>query len=164
MNVEMGEYLVGAYLEIVKKCDVVSYNVKPSGTGFKTLGELDVIGLNFKTKTAWLCEVATHILGFGYGNSSNESVKRVGKKFSRQKEYAKERLKDFKIKHFQFWSPRVSPAIISKLSLIKGLESVINKNYTDKIGELRIEASKLTKGVNNPAFRLLQILEHMKKC
>ena len=58
MSAEMGEYLVGAYLQLEEQCDVVSFNVRPPGGGLKGLEELDVIGLNFKTSTAYLCEVA----------------------------------------------------------------------------------------------------------
>lgn len=58
MATEMGEYLVGAYLQLEQQCDVLSFNVRPPGGGLKGLQELDVVGLNFKTNTAYLCEVA----------------------------------------------------------------------------------------------------------
>jgi len=93
MNAEMGEYLVGAYLEFVEECDFVAYNVRHPGEGLKALGEVDVLGLNFKKRTAYLCEVATHILGFLYRGSvgaeayhqlADEIIKRGkrGKKWS----------------------------------------------------------------------------------
>ena len=45
MPTEMGEYLVGAYLKIIKECDFVDYNVRQPGGGLEGLNELDVIGL-----------------------------------------------------------------------------------------------------------------------
>ncbi len=68
MNVEMGEYLVGAYLKVIEGCEFVDYNVRfPSG-GLKGLDELDVIGFNFESDVAYLCEVTTHVRGILYGN------------------------------------------------------------------------------------------------
>ncbi|MGB5215711.1 MAG: hypothetical protein WBN88_18965 [Anderseniella sp.] len=40
MATEMGEYLVGAYLQLEQQCDVVSFNVRPPGGGLKGLQEL----------------------------------------------------------------------------------------------------------------------------
>jgi len=52
MATEMGEYAVGAYLALVEHCDVVSYNVRRPGGKSEGLNELDVVGLEFKSKTA----------------------------------------------------------------------------------------------------------------
>ena len=76
MSTEMGEYVVGAYLKLEEGCDFVDFNVRPPGGGLKGLGELDVVGLNFRTKTAFLCEVSTHIKGLTYG-SYPKTVERV---------------------------------------------------------------------------------------
>jgi hypothetical protein len=62
----MGEYLVGAYLQVVEDppCEFVVYNTRPPAGSKKSLGELDVIGLRYKEpRTAFLCEVITHIRG-----------------------------------------------------------------------------------------------------
>ena len=163
MGTEMGEYLVGAYLEIIKKCDVVSYNVRFPGEGIKAMRELDVMGLNFKTNTAFLCEVATHILGMLYSGKTGDSIAKVRKKFKNQKKFAKKQLGNFKNIHFQFWAPKVITSRAKELYKIRGLESVINQDYTTKVNQLRAEAKQITKVVNNPAFRMLQILEHMRK-
>ena len=45
MLTDVGEYLVGAYLQLFENCDFVDYNVRPPGGGMKGLGELDVVGL-----------------------------------------------------------------------------------------------------------------------
>ncbi len=163
MTAEMGEYLVGSWFEFIEDCDVVSYNVRFPGEGLKALSEFDVVGLDFKKNTAYLCEVATHILGLIYGNTSEYTVNKIKDKHRKQKDYAKKYLKDFKTVSFQFWSPKVSRKTVEGLKKIKGLELVINEEYTARANQLREEAKRITKRVNNPAFRLLQILEHLKQ-
>ncbi len=162
MSARMGEYLVGAYLEVIQKCDFVSYNVRFPEEGLKGLGELDIVGFDFKNSLAYLCEVSTHILGFFYGLKAEDSVKKILKKFDTQKEFAEKKLKDFKKIRYQFWSPKVGKTDVEKLNGIAGLESIVNETYTNKINELRLLAKKITRQINNPAFRVLQILEHMK--
>ena len=61
MAAEMGESVVGASLEYVKKCEVVHYGVRLPSGGLGGLNELDVVGLDFGGKTAYLCEVTTHL-------------------------------------------------------------------------------------------------------
>ena len=163
MSARMGEYLVGAYLEMIQECDFVSYNVRFPEEGLRGLSELDVVGFDFKNSLAYLCEVSTHILGFLYGLKAEDSVKKVLKKFDTQKEFAGKKLNDFKTIKYQFWSPRVGKTDVEKLNGIVGLESIVNETYTNKINELRLLAKKITRQINNPAFRVLQILEHMKK-
>ena len=63
MITDVGEYIVGAYLKLILKCDIIDYNIRPPGGGLEGLHELDVLGLNFKKRTAYLCEVTTHIRG-----------------------------------------------------------------------------------------------------
>ena len=59
IKTDIGEYIVGAYLKITKKCDFVDYNVRPPGGGLEGLNELDVVELDFKNEIAYLCEVTT---------------------------------------------------------------------------------------------------------
>lgn len=162
MTAEMGEYLVGSWFEFIENCDVVSYNVRFPGEGIKALSEFDVLGLDFKENIAYLCEVATHILGFLYGGKTKDSVAKINTKFERQKRYAKDYLKTFKTVRFQFWAPKVMKKDVEALKKIKGLELVINEEYSFRVSRLKEEAKRVTKQVNNPAFRLLQILEHLK--
>ena len=54
MKVEMGEYLVGAYLQIVENCDFVNYNVRSPAKGLEGLAEFDVVGINFKENHLFL--------------------------------------------------------------------------------------------------------------
>jgi len=162
MKTDIGEYIVGAYLKIIKDCDFVIYNVRPPGGGLQGLNELDVVGLDFKNKIAYLCEVTTHIKGLLYTDNKT-TVKKIKTKYEVQKEYAKKQLPDFSNPYFMFWSPVVPKGYItSELEKIDGLELVINEKYTQYIDELREKAKELTNDVGNPFFRMLQILEHLK--
>lgn len=162
MLTDVGEYIVGAYLQLEEGCDFVDYNIRPPGGGLEGLGELDVVGLNFKTKTAFVCEVTTHIRGVLYKNNQ-ETVERVKKKHERQKKYASENLSNFKTIKFQFWSPVVPRGYITEhLEKIKGLELVINGEYKKRILQLRDKAKETTHDAKNPVFRMLQIMEHLR--
>lgn len=163
MAADLGEELVGAYLTEVAHCDFVAYNVRPPGGGIKGLDELDVIGLDHKRKVAYLCEVVTHLRGYRFGGSISAAVERVRRKHKLQKFYAPHNLREFRPR-YMFWSPRVAIGPLSeKLGRIEGLELVINEGYTERIAELRREAKKSPRPTNNSAFRLLQILEHLRK-
>ena len=163
MKTEVGEYIVGAYLKIIKECDFVDYNVRPPGGGREGLNELDVVGLDFKNKIAYLCEVTTHIIGLLY-KDNRTTVERIKTKYERQKEYANKQLLDFPNRYFMFWSPVVPKGYItSELEKIDGLELVINRKYTQCIDELKEKAKKKTNDEGNPFFRMLQILEHLRR-
>jgi hypothetical protein len=161
MNTEMGEYIFGACLKLLRECVFIDYNVRRPGGGLAGINEIDVIGLDFKTKTAYLCEVTTHLEGLLYGSSANATVERIGKKYDRLRSYAKECLSEF-TPHFMFWSPVVRWSVESELRKIKGLEMVINKDYADYVAALKELAKKGTHDTGNPAFRLLQILGHLR--
>lgn len=162
MTAEMGEYAVGAYLKIINGCDFVDYNVRRPGGGLAGLDELDVIGLDFKNKVAYLCEVTTHITGLLYVDNPT-TVKRVKQKYEKQRKYAEEHLEDFPSRHFMFWSPVVPQGYLTQgLQKINGLELVINEEYTTRIGELRLKAKVMANDTGNPFFRVLQILEHLR--
>ena len=164
MGPEVGEQLVGAYLKVIEHCDVVSFNVRPPGGGLRGLQELDVVGLRFTDKTAFLCEVTTHIAGLLYKNNKT-TVERVRAKFKRQREYARHQLGDFPNTRFQFWSPNVPVGYrTTHLSAISSdLELVINNAYAERVDELRAEASVRKNNEGNDVFRLLQILEHLRR-
>ncbi|MDA9983005.1 hypothetical protein N9H39_09820 [Gammaproteobacteria bacterium] len=163
MQTDIGEYIVGAHLQLIEECDFIDYNVRPPGGGLKGLGELDVVGLNFNSNTAYLCEVTTHIRGLLYKNN-RETVSRIIKKHQRQKEYAKTYLSNFKNQKYMFWSPIVPVGYITEnLEDIKNLEIVINAEYKSRIDQLRQLAAKTTHNARNPFFRMLQINEHMRE-
>jgi len=165
METNMGEYIVGAYLKIIEECDFVNYNVKFPGGGREGLNELDVVGLDFENKIAYLCEVSTHIDGLLYGNGNISTVEKIKTKYERQKKYADKYLPNFFTNRcFMFWSPVVPIGnITTELEKVNGLELVINEKYAQCIDELREKAKKLNNDVGNPFFRTLQILEHLRR-
>jgi len=164
MITEIGEYIVGAYLKIIEECDFIDYNVRPPGGGREGQTGFDVLGLNLKRKSCYLCEVATHILGLHYGKGNQDTLDRIATKHARQVAYAEEYLSNFDQFHYMFWSPYVPEGILTTgLDKIEGLEMIINKDYTAKIDDLRDLAGELTHDLGNPFFRTLQILERLRR-
>jgi hypothetical protein len=161
MATEMGEYLVGAYLKLVLKCGVVDYNARPPGGGLSGLEELDVIGFDFVNRKTYLCEVTTHLDGLLIGRDGDSTVTKITAKYNRQQTYASKYLSDF-APRYMFWSPVVRPGLVERLKSLKGLELFINQEYSDAVASLRELAKRSTAASNNPAFRILQILEHLR--
>jgi len=91
IKTDIGEYIVGAYLKVIKKCDIIDYNARPPGGGLEGLNELDVVGLDFKNKSVYLCEVTTHIRGILYKDNKTTIVT-IKKKYEKQKEYASKKV------------------------------------------------------------------------
>ncbi len=163
MPTTMGEYLVGAYLQLIEGCDVVSYGLREPGGGLKGLNELDVLGVHYESSTAYLCEVTTHITGMLYKNNQ-ETVRRINKKHENQRTYARKYLPSFRHVGFSFWSPRVPKGYITDhLAELGELALVINGEYARRIAELQSKAAEFTHDTGNPAFRVLQILEHLRE-
>ena len=161
MLTDIGEYFVGAYLQLKLDCDVIDYNVRPPGGGLEGLEEMDVIGIDLKSHRAYLCEVTTHIRGLLYVDNRT-TVERITKKHERQKRYGAKFLKNFQCQ-YMFWSPVVPVGYITEgLSHLPDLELVINGEYKRRIEELRVLARETTHDARNPVFRVLQILEHMR--
>lgn len=163
MKTEIGEYVVGAYLKQVQRCDVVDYNVRPPGGGMEGLGEIDIVGLRFSDTTVYLCESATHLQGLEYGKGYDDSFERVKKKLDRQRQHAEKHLASFQPRHFMFWSPVVPRGrLLEALKGIDGLELVVNEDYKARIEELRALARKTIADTGNPFFRTLQLLERLR--
>jgi hypothetical protein len=163
MLTDVGEYIVGAYLQLIERCDFVQYNVRPPVGGLEGLGELDVVGFNFVTKTVFLCEVTTHVGGLLYGSGNSETVQKIQQKHQRQKEYADKYLTNFDIRRFQFWSPVVPTGHITReLKQFSELELIINGEYKRRVEEMQVLAKKTKRDARNPVFRLFQILASMR--
>ncbi|MBB5171921.1 hypothetical protein [Texcoconibacillus texcoconensis] len=162
IKTDIGEYIVGGYLKVIKECDFVDYNVRLPGGGLKGLSEMDVVGLDFKNKSAYLCEVTTHIRGLLYGNNK-KTVEKISKKHEAQKDYAEQVLSDFSSITYMFWSPYVPEGYMTnELNKIDSLELIINKDYTSCIDEMREVAANQKNDLGNPFLRTLQILEHLR--
>jgi hypothetical protein len=164
MQTEIGEFIVGAYLKLVKGCDIVDYNIRPKVKGLAGLAEIDVLGLEFHKKRAYLCEVTTHLEGTMYGKGYGDTIKRIVGKHKRQKEFAERHLSTFEEIIYMFWSPRIPKGkLLAELRKIETLELVINNDYRMAVEELRELAKKSTRDEGNPFFRSLQIIEHLRK-
>lgn len=164
MNPTPGEQLVGAYLKLIEGCNVVDYNAKPPGGGLEGLQEFDVIGLDFQREAAFLCEVSTHIRGLQLGSSYQEAEDTVRGKYERQQAYAEAYLEDFPHRQFQFWSPVVPRGdLLRRLEGIEGLELICNEEYARRIEELCEDARNDGRRSGNAAYRVIQILEHLRR-
>lgn len=161
MLTDIGEYIVGAYLQLIIGCDVVDYNVRPPGGGLQGLEEMDVIGLDLKNHRAYLCEVTTHIRGVLY-KDKHITVERIKKKYDRQKRYGSKYLENFECE-YMFWSPVVPVGYITEhLSKLKDFQLIINGEYKRRVKELEKMAAETTHDARNPVFRMLQVLAHMR--
>lgn len=161
---DIGELIVGAYLQVIEECDFVHYNTRLPGGGVPGLRELDVIGLKLESSTAYLCEVTTHLRGVNQGVGGNpRTVEKIKDKHAWQQEYARQCLKGFEHR-YMYWSPYVPVGYITKqLEPVDSLELIINKEYTDRIERLRKAAKVQMRNTGNDAFRMLQILEHLRR-
>ncbi len=163
MNTEIGEFVVGAWLQEVARCGFVQFNVRPPVEGLAGQSEFDVIGFDHGSRTVHMCEVATHLGGLNYGRGYQNTLDRIQQKFEKQREYAEHYLTDFVVHKFSLWSPNVPRGFLTdRLGEIDGLELVVNSSYRQRIGELREIACTTTRDTGNPFFRSLQILTHLR--
>lgn len=164
--VEMGESLVGSYLRYIRKCDMVLYNERTSEQG-----EIDVIGVRGgEPQEVWMCEVATHIAGLGYGPDFDKMTGKIAQKLERASVFAAKLFPDH-IVHLEFWAPNVPVGKTTEWFMqhvednaAKGVEVefVINGDYTARLQQVIDLAAKDTKTPSEPAYRLLQILTHCR--
>ena len=92
MNI--GEEIVSAYLQYIKHCEFIQKNVYPPDVQ----GEIDVVGINLKSKEVYICEVAIHLTtGLQYvKNKQPNNVKKLVEKFSKDIEYTNKYFQDYK--------------------------------------------------------------------
>ena len=187
IQAQIGELIVGAYLRVIKDCELVSYNQRSKEAGRQM--ELDVLGVKSTNgeQTVYVCEVVTHIRGSLYSGSPDQegwwskyggegyqhSLERIFHKFEEDYELVMGVFDDAEEYRFQFWSPYVSVGHLTD-GLIEmtqqfendyneSIELVINREYTKRVRELRKLASETQKSFDEPAFRFFQILEHMRE-
>ena len=174
MNI--GEELVSSYLRYILGCEFVQKNLST----VESQGEIDVVGINLKEKTVYICEVATHLItGLLYtkGTSPN-NVQKLTEKLSRDIVYAKAYFPEY-THHFMLWSPIVkSGKDGAKHSQIRDIEEIklkvsnqhqieveciMNEDFSRRIEEMRDFARTETKELKCPVMRFLQIEEHLNK-
>ncbi len=173
MNI--GEEITSAYLRAVKGCEFTQHNLQTTGAQ----GEIDVIGLNLKQQTLYVCEVAVHLTsGLRYvKNKRPNTAPKLIEKFSRDIEYANKYYPKFR-KHYMIWSPIVKAAretskenqvrsIVEIQQAIRGkykveIEAIINERFSQCLDELRKCASTTREELKSPVLRYLQIEEYLK--
>ena len=159
--IDIGEDLVGAYLNRVVGCSIVQFNVR---TG-SAQGEIDVVGLqlvNGLVAEVWLCEVSTHTGGLGgYGGNAAGKIRT---KVESVKKYADMAYPQAS-RHIEVWSPKVTTGMLSKLEAVwadhTDVELVANDIYSARVRELATLARRTTAYCDSPSFRLLQILSRL---
>lgn len=182
---QLGEYIVGAYHKIVTDCEIVSYNQRSKEVGDQL--EIDVIGIESENgeQTIYTCEVTTHIDGTVYsgdpstdrweefGNNGYQyTLEKLWSKFVADHSYVTRIFDDADQYVFQFWSPYVPEGYLTngldrlaedfRDECNSDIEIVVNEDYTARVNELRELAAEDAKDHGEPAFRFLQILEHMR--
>ncbi|MBI4878876.1 MAG: hypothetical protein HY812_04340 [Planctomycetes bacterium] len=165
----VGEEMVGAYLQAVKGCEFVAYNVPTRDIQ----GEIDVVGINMRTRTVHLCEVAVHLetgLLYVKGGQANNVPKLVAK-FTKDVAYARRYFRGYK-KVFMLWSPIVRGAdprakhnqlrdvedvkrAVRKMRV--SLEVIMNADFKKAMDEMKAVALKETKEMKSPVMRLFQL-------
>jgi len=157
MQTEIGEYIVGAYLKYILNCDVVDYNVRDPNGGLKGLNEIDVIGLRFSDKNAFICEVTTHTSKAGM---NKKAELKMFNKFTMNSNYANKNLKQFN-SQYMLWSPKITQGPLNRINIQLSkfkIEYFVNQKYLDAMVELNSFAKAHKKDTNNPFLRVLQIL------
>lgn len=173
----IGEEIVGNYLQYIEGCEFIQYNHYTPDTQ----GEIDVIGMNLKTKTVYFCEVAVHLItGLQYvKNKRPDTYNRFIKKFNKNIDYAEKYFKDYKKQRFMLWSPIVKESKpgskYNQLNMVNQVrqeiltnrnvevELVINEIFMDKLSKLRTFSGKISEELKSPVLRLMQIEERLKR-
>ena len=176
MSINLGEEIVAAYLQHIKKCEFIQQNLYTPDVQ----GEIDVVGIDLETKTIYVCEVAVHLItGLQYvKDKQTNNVNKLTEKFSRDIEYTNKYFPDYS-KHFMLWSPivrrsgdkarfsqmadidRITANIQAKYGVI--LECIINERFADCLAELREYACRETKELKSPVLRFMQVEEYLKR-
>lgn len=163
---DIGESLVGAYLRHIVGCQVVVYN----SFFADRQGEIDVVGLEHgERRTAWLCEVTTHIGGMDLRRGSSTAEQILVNKLERLVDFATETFPDDHHR-FEWWSPRVASGLAETMISLEAewearerdLRFVINQAYTARIRELVEHAAEYPSTTNEPAYRMLQVLTRLR--
>jgi hypothetical protein len=171
MTLNIGEEIVAAYLQHIKRCEFIQQNLYTTDVQ----GEIDVVGIDLETKTIYVCEVAIHLItGLQYG----DNVNKLTDKFSKDIAYTNKYFPDY-IKHFMLWSPIVRTsgekakysqmadveAVVANIRANYGvtLECIINEKFASCLAELREYACHETKELKSPVLRFMQVEEYLNR-
>lgn len=186
IQAQIGELIVGSYLRIINDCDLVSYNHRSKKSGHQI--EIDVLGVESKSgkQTVYACEVVTHLHGTPYSGTPNtddwteygndgyqHTLERLWDKFQEDYDLLREVFDDSEEYVLQFWSPVVPRGYLTdgldelqqRFQSEHGIriELVVNAEYAERVNQLRQRASETKKSYDEPAFRFLQILGHLRE-
>ena len=174
----IGERLVGDYLNVILGCDFVAYNLHTPDVQ----GEIDVVGIQSAERRLYVCEVTTHLVtGMLYVDPVTKAPDNVGRfvrKFAKNAAFARARFPDHEHR-FMLWSPIVRRAgprakhdqlrdieeIRAALLRDEGiaLEVICNEGFQERIDALRRYAGAETKELKSPVLRLFQIEERLAR-
>lgn len=162
---DIGESLVGSFFKYVLGCKIVVYNAHFEGRQ----GEIDVLAFSEQMKKVYMCEVVTHIRGTLYGDSYGATIKRLQDKINRAVQFAAEEFPNQEVE-MHVWTP-VAPSGLENMLLRElkcpsnkiPLVIITNQEYSKRIDSVIDEAKKRTHATDEPAFRLLQILAHLRR-
>jgi hypothetical protein len=116
-------------------------------------------------RTIYVCEVSTHIRGMGAS-----AIRKVPEKLARVRDFAEATFPGGDYRS-QWWSPYVHEgattrgfnALVDAWAAEKRkLEFVINEEYRRRVGLLAEQARKHPATASEPAYRMLQILTHLR--
>jgi hypothetical protein len=166
---DIGESIVGAYMRYIRECEVVVYNTFLRDRQ----GEIDVVALKTGSpRKVWLCEVTTHIGGMLYAGSrgGDRTISKLRDKLRRAREFADVTFPGDTLR-FEIWSPRVAEGkLTDAFESLEGeaeaqgmdLGFVVNGDYTERIRELTDHAGRNSSATSEPAYRMLQVLTHLR--
>jgi hypothetical protein len=172
MNI--GEEICGEWLRHVKGCEFIQYNLKTPDVQ----GEIDVIGLNMKTRTVYACEVAIHLTtGLQYVKDKQpDNVGRLTAKFRKDVAYVRSNFEGYDHR-FMLWSPIVRNqktgakhnqlAHIAEIAKIleseihAKIELVINWQFKEALKALRKKAGETSPELDSFVMRYLQVEERL---
>jgi hypothetical protein len=154
---DIGEYLVGAYIEGFCGCDIISYDHALLGEQ----GDIDVLGLDVRGQRAFAAEVKTHLNGLG-GYGGNPGAK-LREQVIRAQRFLQGSLPDWSYS-YSIWSPHVTPAMLSQVGTafndrrLPPVDLVFNEEFAKRVNEVSVRAATDRRYRANPAYRLLQVL------
>ena len=172
----IGEEIVGQYLQVVLGCEFVQYNVYTR----EAQGEIDVLGVSFAKREVWVCEVAVHLTtGLLYVTSGKtDTLGRFTKKFNKDIDYAEKAFADFD-RRYMLWSPIVkSPKAGAKYDQLQvvnevkdtimatrgvAIQLVVNEQFAEALRRLREYASSRTEELKSPILRFMQLEAYLAK-
>lgn len=172
----IGELLVGDYLRIKEGCDFIDHNVYTRDAQ----GEIDVIGIDNKSKRVYICEVAIHLkTGLQYTkNKRPDTCSRLIAQFKKDIEYAEKYFRDYE-RIFMLWSPIVKDSkgkieynqtdhlrrMVDDIKKTKdvNVHLMVNEKFAAALVELKKYAARTSEELKSPVLRLLQIEGWLEK-